>query len=142
MPQISQNMNLSRSTATQLAKLWADFTGAGAAIPTVSAITQLGGRDNYASPREGNTTGVVRNGVGDYTITFPTAPPSAAKVMWLAAKVRGATSGMQATVQSWVVTAGRLVVNVKTWTPAGAAADLANGTDFLRMALEVDQSNA
>lgn len=141
MPQISQGLQLVKSTALQLAKVYADFTGAGAGAPTVSATTVLRARDNFASTREGNAVGVVRNGAGDYTITFPTAPPSASKVMDVQAVPRGATA-LQATVQTWNVTSGRLVVQVKTWTPAGVATDLANGTDFLRVSIEVDLSNA
>lgn len=142
MPQISQGLNPMRSTAIQLAKLYADFTGAGAAAPTVSATTVLGARDNYATTREGNATTIVRNGAGDYTLTFPTAPPSAAKVMSIVPVAYGATSGIGASLQSWAVTSGRLVVNVKTWTQPGVATDLANGTDFLRLSIEADLSNS
>lgn len=142
MPQISQGINPVRSTAIQLAKLYADFTGAGAGAPTVSATTVLGARDNYATTREGNATTIVRNGAGDYTFTLPTAPPSAAKVMDVDAVARGTTSGIQATVQSWAVTSGRLVLNIKTWIPNGTATDLASGVDFLRISIEADLSNS
>ena len=140
MPQLSQNVNPFRSTAIQGVKVYADFTGAGAAAPTVSASTELSARDNFASTRDGNTTTVARSGVGDHTYVFPNAPPSKAKVLSITAHVRGLAS-IDTTIPFYDVVNGRLQVNVRTQTPAGVLTDLTT-SEFLRIAIEVDLSNS
>lgn len=138
MPTINQAINPVRGTAVNPVAVWADFTGAGAGAPTVSASTVLPKQHNYAQTREGNTTTITRNAAGDYTFVFPTAP---SVVLDVQARARGATA-LQCNVQTWSITSGRLTVQVKCYTPAGVATDLANGTDWLRVRIEGDLSNS
>lgn len=127
----NRTTQLVKSTSVEAVLLYADFTGAGAAAPTVSATTVLLAKDNFASSQNALDTEITRNGAGDVTYLFPASP---ATVLNVSAGVRGATD-LTATVSAWSISSGRLSVTVKTWTPAGVATDLADGTDFLRIAI-------
>lgn len=127
----NRTTQLVKSTAVEAVMLFADFTGAGAAAPTVSASSVLLAKDNFASPIDTLTTTITRNGTGDVTYLFPMSP---ATVLNVSAGVRGA-SDLDATVSAWSISSGRLSVRVKTWAPDGTATDLADGTDFLRVAI-------
>jgi hypothetical protein len=127
----NRTVQLVKSTAVEAVMVFADFTGAGAAAPTVSASTVLLPKDNFASSIDLTDTTITRNGAGDYTFLFPQSP---ATVLNVSAGARGATD-LAATVSTWSISDGRLSVTVKTWTPAGVATDLADGTDFLRVAI-------
>ena len=127
---------IARSSIRGHVYLLAGFTGAGAAQPTVSANSELATVDNFASTRGGVLTTITRNGAGDVTYILPSAP---ARVLNVSASSHGATD-LECTVRAWSITANRLTVQVKTWSPAGVATDLANGTDFLRIAIDGSDS--
>jgi len=100
------------------------FTGAGAAAPTVAASTVVAGMHNLAAAKTVAQVGIVRNGVGDYTFTFI---KDASPGLHLDTKVnvRGATNLQARVVSASLDASNQLVVQVKAFTPAGAAADTA-----------------
>lgn len=138
MGNFNRTLQQAKSSAVELATFFAEFTGAGAGAPTVSAATRLLLKDNCAAGTvNGLTTGIVRNGAGDYTFTLPWAPGA---ILNIHPSAIGASS-LDAFIQTWSITSGRLVFQVKTFTAAGVATDLANGTDFLRVTFHVNMSN-
>lgn len=138
MPTDSRSVNPVKSAATQAVLSFADFTGAGAAAPTVSAASVLPLKDNYAAARDGNTTVVTRSGLGQYTFLFPNAP---AVVLDVTATVRGPSNMYVSFPAAWAIVGGRLQVQVQTNNLAGANADMTTG-DFLRFAITGNISNS
>ena len=134
----NRTTQLVKSTAVEAVLLFADFTGAADAAPTVSASTVLLPKDNYATSAGTIDTIINRTAAGVVTYTFPSSP---ATILNVTAGVRGA-SDLDATVSSWAITDGFLVVTVKTWAPNGTATDMALGTDFLRIAIVGNLSNS
>lgn len=142
-----KSTNMQMTVGSSPVRAFAAFVGAGAAILTVPTDAQAvaaglpRGSANIALPRGTTNVSVVvtRTGVGDHTYTFATrASPS---VIWFAvAQVEGA-SNLAAEVKSKIITAGQLIVRVLTFTAAGAATDLASGTDFLTIMIDGSNSN-
>lgn len=109
---------------------FAAFTGAGAAIPTVSADAVLSTDVNLGLR---GTPTIARTGPGDYTFTFPIAA-SPAKTFAVLPIAEG-TTDLDATLRSQAIASGVLTVRVLCKTAAGVATDLAAGVDFLRLVI-------
>lgn len=112
----------------------ADFTGAGAAAPTVSSSARVNPRDNIATAVSGSTAQVtiVRNGAGDYTFTFA-AKVSPSQIIAVVPVCDGTTLLEAKLVSRSIDANGQLVVRAMTMTSAGVATDLGAGVDFLTL---------
>lgn len=123
--------------------LTADFTGAGAAAPTVSASSRINPRDNIATALAGGTAMVTiaRTAAGDHTYTFNAkVSPSAVHAI---VPVADGTTLLEAKLISRSIDAsGQLVCRVQTVTSAGVLTDLGNGVDFLTLVVYGAQSKA
>lgn len=131
-----------RATCPDAVKLHADFTGAGAAAPTVSSSARINPRDNIATAMGGTTmVTVARTVAGDHTYTFD-ARVSPSAVLSVVPICDG-TSLLEAKLISRSIDAsGRLVARVQTVTSAGVLTDLAAGVDFLTLVIEGSNSKA
>lgn len=106
--------------------------GAGAAAPVIpSTVHSNTSSIGYmtAANNQALAGGIVRTGVGAYTITLKNKLP---EILHIDPTVWG-PNGTTATIADYNQTTK--VVTVLTWAPGGAAVDLAN-TEFLRLALK------
>lgn len=107
-----------------LAVVSATFVGAGAAPPTVATNAQHNKQTNAASS-------ATRSGAGVYTFTLA-ADAAMPRVHHVIVTVEPTTKSANVTT---AYNASTRTVGVTVLDAAGAAADLANGTDFLKLTL-------